>query len=452
MKNKIIFILLFSPVFLIAQNTDTIFMKDGHILCCTIHKIENNLIYCTREFNNNVYDGTINLVNIEKFSLHDYSNILPNIKYDSLPNNTTFLVVGDSIIKKNQEAINNTTQFQKKNKINKDSAGCFFPKNSIYFEFLGCGIIYSLNYERVLFQKNKNAMSLRIGASYWPQLFFESTWRTVPMLINYQRGINKVVSFEIGFGGSYIHYNYAPYNGIGGKKIDFFYFTYSAGFRFLINKHFLIKLDFTPSGPTINTHADKVVGLPYAFSGGLSLGYSFGLPEHLQDKATLELKKGPREYTPLNSIFFEGFGSGIYYSLNYDRVVFHKKYHSINCRIGYSIFPLKYDFVNIVPLVINYQYKLSKITSLEAGLGVRYVVSKLKSRNPSNLHGYHPTNCVDIIGNIGFRYLINKHVYIKTEITPVVINTSKLAEKSSVLFYAQFFGVSLGYTWGNGKQ
>lgn len=46
--------------------------------------------------------------------------------------------------------------------------GKFTNKNAIYLELLGSGLFYSINYDRILWEKSNVAMSARIGASYIP--------------------------------------------------------------------------------------------------------------------------------------------------------------------------------------------------------------------------------------------------------------------------------------------
>lgn len=102
MIKTIILLLFFIPVLTIAQNNDTIFYKDGHKLGCTITKIENNIIYCVRIFNDNPYYGSYNLNDIEKYNLGTGSKINPDVKNN--PNITveeqtkkdTFLIKQDT--------------------------------------------------------------------------------------------------------------------------------------------------------------------------------------------------------------------------------------------------------------------------------------------------------------------------------------------------------------------
>ena len=82
MKKLIAYLLFFAPLFSFAQNNDTIYYKDGHKLGCTITKIENNIIYCVRIYNNKHYNGSYNLNDIDKYSLGIGSTINPDIKYN----------------------------------------------------------------------------------------------------------------------------------------------------------------------------------------------------------------------------------------------------------------------------------------------------------------------------------------------------------------------------------
>jgi len=140
-------------------------------------------------------------------------------------------------------------------------------KNSIYIEALGCGIFGSVNYERILFNKLRNYISCRIGYVFIPMNGYS---HIVPFLVNYQTPINKAISFEIGLGTRYIYSKHGWDNSTYDNSIDI---IGNAGFRFLILKHLLFKIDLTPQFST----SEYIIGYhgnPRMYCG-FSLGASF---------------------------------------------------------------------------------------------------------------------------------------------------------------------------------
>jgi hypothetical protein len=99
-------------------------------------------------------------------------------------------------------AFSQGTGFQIQN-VPKDQAPAAFAKNSVYVEFLGPGILYSLNYDRLLTQH----ISIRAGVSAWSidsldLIFLQITdfkYRSFPVMINYLTG-KKASHLELGIG------------------------------------------------------------------------------------------------------------------------------------------------------------------------------------------------------------------------------------------------------------
>jgi hypothetical protein len=72
------------------------------------------------------------------------------------------------------------------------SPGSRTARNSVFAEFLGNGIVYSLNYERFLGEDRGVAPSLRIGVSVIP-------WLAVPFLANvYVGGLDHKLQIGVG--------------------------------------------------------------------------------------------------------------------------------------------------------------------------------------------------------------------------------------------------------------
>jgi hypothetical protein len=136
-------------------------------------------------------------------------------------------------------------------------------KNCIYLEFLGNGLMYSLNYDRML----SNSIGFRIGAGFFSTNDRDSddhlTVATFPATLNYIKGKGKH-KFEIGAGVMLLTVS---------GNIDLFDFegsglagTATFGYRYQPKKGgFVFRIGFTPLFGEFGF-------LPF---GGLSLGYSF---------------------------------------------------------------------------------------------------------------------------------------------------------------------------------
>jgi hypothetical protein len=152
---------------------------------------------------------------------------------------------------------------------NKSIQECF-PKNSVFVEFLGNSMFYSLNYERIFFPKYRLNLSLRSGFCYIPEKKFGTIG--FPILTNGILKITRNIFFELGVGVlilAYDTYNTdvapsSPDYIAKGAEIEL---TGAAGLRFKSNKGFLFRIDYTPIFMTY--HKD------YVSWGGISLGYCF---------------------------------------------------------------------------------------------------------------------------------------------------------------------------------
>lgn len=141
-------------------------------------------------------------------------------------------------------------------------------KNSIFFEILGNGGLYSINYERRL----SADLYVRIGFSSFLSIDFvggDTGGRitTFPVLLTYLSG-QKKSHFEIGGGMLFGKDN--SYQ-VPGAIIDL---TSFIGYRYQApGKGFLFRVGFTPFLSLDNkaNYPDKGISL----SGGISLGYHF---------------------------------------------------------------------------------------------------------------------------------------------------------------------------------
>ena len=77
-------------------------------------------------------------------------------------------------------------------------------KNAVYLELLGQGLLYSVNYDRILLVGNKLALSGRVGLSYYPDTgFFDTNTIAIPIEFNLLVG-KGLTYFEFGLGGTYM--------------------------------------------------------------------------------------------------------------------------------------------------------------------------------------------------------------------------------------------------------
>ena len=142
----------------------------------------------------------------------------------------------------------------------------YFPTNSIYIELLGNYTFYTLNYERIVFQKKKNALNTRIG--FGITVFFSHLF-AAPFTFTYQRYLANGVYFETGPGINYLYETDARH---GGNHLQL---SLNVGFRFLVAKRFLLRLCYSPRIPSGENTLGVYTLVP--FSIGLSIGGSWGL-------------------------------------------------------------------------------------------------------------------------------------------------------------------------------
>ncbi|MEN9523732.1 MAG: hypothetical protein RL065_2109 [Bacteroidota bacterium] len=153
-----------------------------------------------------------------------------------------------------------------------DSTWKFKRKNNINFELLGSGVLYSINYERLVYQSKYFKSNVATGFSYAPYRFF-SNQSDIQFLVNY----NQFISFSKN--------NHADI-GIGIKLINDFKQSnpeiitqpiFHVGFRHQkLNRRFFYKiliagtitkmeLMILPSEPFYQPSFFPCIGLGYAF-------------------------------------------------------------------------------------------------------------------------------------------------------------------------------------------
>ena len=143
------------------------------------------------------------------------------------------------------------------------------PKNYAYVEILGPGVYYTtLFYERILYYRSKNSVSVRGGININP--FMEKKiYIFCPFTANYQRKIiSKQVFLE--FQGGIAFYSL---KNIGtDNRINTYYLTVGAGVKILLDRNLFFRLSVNSVNYTHNNLVD--FGM-YHYMPGISIGYSF---------------------------------------------------------------------------------------------------------------------------------------------------------------------------------
>lgn len=143
----------------------------------------------------------------------------------------------------------------------------FVYKNSVQAELFGHGLLYSLNYERVIFNGQKFKTTGQLGFSYYPpKTGFIDIW--IPLVINEIFSFNKH-HIELGLGHVFTNeaVRYFDYSVLERQWGGFL--TARLGYRYQKhNGRLIVRAGFTP----FFEYRDLIDFYP---SGGLALGYSF---------------------------------------------------------------------------------------------------------------------------------------------------------------------------------
>jgi hypothetical protein len=142
-------------------------------------------------------------------------------------------------------------------------------KNSIELELFGHGLLYSLNYERLVLNFERFKTLAQIGIAYYPK-----NTGIIPVWIPVS--INQLISFdshhiELGI-GQVIHND--------GEKSDYEPFgSFKVGYRYQkTGSRLLFKIAFTPLidyWSTVFTENYHNLSLEFHPSGGITFGYNF---------------------------------------------------------------------------------------------------------------------------------------------------------------------------------
>ena len=151
-------------------------------------------------------------------------------------------------------------------------------KNAVYLELVGSGLLYSLNYDRIFYQKGWFKSAARIGFSALPKKFETETYWNAALPLELL-GMYGRSEHHLEFGVGYTPYYYASAKHVIVSKGDEFdqyrlrsIVPFRVGYRYqkadgglVFRIGFLPALDFMPGWP----HRIELM------RGGLSIGKSF---------------------------------------------------------------------------------------------------------------------------------------------------------------------------------
>ena len=138
-----------------------------------------------------------------------------------------------------------------------------------------------------------------------------------------------------------------------------------------------------------------------------------------------------------NQVFVELLGSGGVYSVNYERLVFHKKNNYFTARIGFSyVGALGSELIYTVPVMVNYLHAINKHLFVEAGVGILAGDEKLYNGIKQPISPKY----LAIATAVGVRYYATKRFFCKLDATPFFLSIFNP-------YVYMFGGLSVGYNF-----
>lgn len=136
--------------------------------------------------------------------------------------------------------------------------------NQLYLELGGNGLIYSINYERLLSEN----VTLRGGFGVTPGIIFaEGTFIHIPVTASYLIG-SETSKFEAGLGATYFSGTDVEVFGLPAGDQSLVFLTGIVGYRYISPGGFVFRIFFTP---LYSKESDP----DFIPTGGLSFGFMF---------------------------------------------------------------------------------------------------------------------------------------------------------------------------------
>lgn len=148
------------------------------------------------------------------------------------------------------------------------------------------------------------------------------------------------------------------------------------------------------------------------------------------------------------SAFFELLGNATLYSLNFERVIFHKNVFSMTCRIGGEFLFSAHDDYNttqvVMPLLLNGIFRLSKRIYGEFGVGAGYFYYTELNHYQMPAIARKSYNNIYLTSVTGIRYQDETGYLLRIGFTPMI---SFSPDTDSVIYSKLGFGLSFGYSF-----
>lgn len=101
-----------------------------------------------------------------------------------------------------------------------------------------------------------------------------------------------------------------------------------------------------------------------------------------------------------NTIYAEFFGNCIYGSINYDRIVFHKKRNKVSIRFGFLPYP---KVTSLASATVEASYIYGVKHNVESSLGVIFIHG-LSRQGQTSYYEHHATGNIFLYPYIGYRF------------------------------------------------
>lgn len=152
----------------------------------------------------------------------------------------------------------------------------FKKKNSVNLEAFGHGVWYSLNYERILINKNPYKLSVQAGLAAYPHFFsvYNYFGAVLPVSLNFLKSFSPQHQhhLELGVGHSFWYsYDFRSKTTWNSK-----FLTFKAGYRYQKpDGRLVLKFLFSPLLEYGIRYSYNKTGMQFHPWGSISVGYAF---------------------------------------------------------------------------------------------------------------------------------------------------------------------------------
>ncbi len=257
--------------------------------------------------------------------------------------------------------------------------------------------------------------------------------------IDFTDYLQKRYAFNCGMGARIAYKKLELLNLIGGfigyERIRQARNNYNDYYTYTSNSPFGLKYEGILNYKLTNAIEMGIV-LSYSYSKKTSyISSQLSLLYNMDNKKSKgEKSKKNSNHQAKNSVFFELFGNGLIYSLNYDRIILQRNGLKTSARIGFSVIPLD-EFSNILITEINQLIgRGNKYFEIGLGITAHYVFDE----EAVSFFGIDDHNFLGFI-RMGYRYQkLNGGLFYRVGVTPFMF----IEESDDKLF--PYFGFSIG--------